>query len=89
MKATEDALNALHALMADSMSEELGRALERARLPRDDENYEPLSAKLLGVIRAFLKDNGIDAPASSPRFSDLASKLGDLDLDAAANQRPN
>jgi hypothetical protein len=80
--------------MAEAQAEELHRALERSRLPKripdpdptkrgtiPNPDYEPLSPKLLGVIRAFLKDNGIDAPASSPRFSGLVDQLRDLRVD--------
>lgn len=91
-KATTDAMDFLHGLMADSMTDELRRAWERAKAPKlitvgegkekrtiVNPEYEPLSPKLLGVIRAFLKDNGIDAPASAPRFNALVDKLRDLD----------
>lgn len=79
-RATDSALDALHALAAESMTDELRRNLERAKLPKDDPNYEPLSPKLLGVIRAFLKDNGIDIPESSPRFNNLTDQLRNLDV---------
>src|SRR5690349_14565360 len=93
-RATDAALDALHALMASAQAEELTRALERARLPKripDPEDltgrktipnpeYAELSPKLLGVIRAFLKDNGIDAPTTSERFSPLVEQLRNLDV---------
>lgn len=97
-RATDAAFDALHALMAGSMTEELERGINRARQPKliadpDDAErqipnpaYEPLSPKLLGVIRAFLKDNGIDAPAHSPRLNNLADQLRDMDLDEEAER---
>lgn len=99
-KATEDALDLLHGLIAESMTDELRRAVERARAPKllaDEKGeltlpnpaYEALSPKLLAVLIKFLKDNGIDAPASSPRFNSLAQELKDLDLDSIAAERPN
>jgi hypothetical protein len=100
-RATDAAFDALHALLADSMTEELERDLEAARKPRmipdpDDSKklitnpeWQPLSPKLMAVIRAFLKDNGIDTPATSKRFDGLTSQLRDLDLDDVAAQRPN
>ena len=87
-RATDAAFDALHALLADSMTDELRRNWERSRLPKDDENYEPLSPKLLGVIRAFLKDNGVDSPATSKRFDGLIGQLRDMDPDELANSRP-
>lgn len=99
-RATNDAADALHGLMAEAQAEELKRNLERSRLPKripDPEDptgkktipnpdYEPLSPKLLGVIRAWLKDNGIDAPASSPRFSSLTDQLRTMTVDEDAWQ---
>jgi hypothetical protein len=95
-KATQEVMDLLHGLMAEGMTEELRRGLERASQPPrivdpDDAcktianpDYEPLSPKLLGVIRAFLKDNGIDAPASSPRFNGLIDELRDLNVEDMA-----
>lgn len=98
-RATDAAFDALHALMADSMTEELERGLNAARQPRfvADESgklepnpeWKPLDPKLMAVIRAFLKDNGIDSPASSKRFSGLENQLRDLDLDDVASSRMN
>lgn len=94
-KASTDAMDLLHGLMAASMTDELRRGLERAKNPpricKDGElvanpDYEPLSPKLLGVIRAFLKDNGIDSPASSPRFNGLVDKLRDMNPDELAQE---
>jgi hypothetical protein len=96
-RATDAVFDALHALLASGMTEELERDLERARLPRmipDPDNagklmanpeWAPLSPKLLAVIRAFLKDNGIDSPAISKRFDGLVGQLRDLDLDDVAS----
>ena len=98
-RATDAAFDALHALLTDSMVEELRRDLDRARQPRmipdpadptqmiANPDYAPLSAKLLAVIRAFLKDNGIDTPATSKRFNSLVNELENLDLDDTAAQR--
>jgi hypothetical protein len=76
--------------MAEAQAEELRRNLHRARQPKmigvegkqvPNPDYEPLSPKLLAVIRAFLKDNGIDAPAASPRFNNLINELQNLSVD--------
>lgn len=97
-KATQDSMDLLHGLMAEGMTDELRRALARAAQPPripdpadetgkafiENPDYSPLSPKLLGVVRAFLKDNGIDAPASSPRFNSLVAELRDLDPDEMA-----
>lgn len=74
-KATTDMMDLLHGLMAEAMTEDLKRELETVR-----ENGGTVSPKLYGVIRAFLKDNGIDAPASSPRFSPLVDQLRSIDV---------
>lgn len=90
-RATDRVLDELHGLLAASQAEELQRNLERSRLPRTipgedgkpvpNPDYEPLSPKLLAVIRAFLKDNGIDAPASAPRFDGLIRELQTINVD--------
>src|SRR5689334_10260166 len=92
-RATDAAFDALHAAFVSAQTEELKRELEWARKPRlipDPDNegkmmvnpeWVPLSPKLLAVIRATLKDNGIDVPASSKRFDGLVNELRDLDLD--------
>jgi hypothetical protein len=93
-RASSDALDALHGLLANAQAEELQRALERARLPRtitekvDGQDvvkpnpaYAPLDTKLLAVAIKFLKDNGIDAPAASPRFNGIVEELQKLNVD--------
>lgn len=93
-RATDDALDGLHALAAEAMGDELKRNIERSKLPktitvevdgkketRPNPDYEPLDTKLLQVARQFLKDNGIDAPEAAPRFNDLTAQLRDLNVD--------
>jgi hypothetical protein len=82
-RASSDALDALHGLLAEAQAEELRRNLERARLPKDHQDYQPLDTKLLAVIIKFLKDNGIDAPATSPRFNGIIDELKNLNVDDA------
>jgi hypothetical protein len=85
-RATDKAFDELHALHIEAMTAELRENARRSKLPKDDKDYEPLNTKLLTVVRATLKDNGIDTPATSKRFSGLTQELRDLDLDEA---RPN
>lgn len=73
-RASSDALDALHALVAETIAKSL----------RGD-NVE---AKDIAVAIKFLKDNGIDAPASSPRFSGIVDQLKNLDVDELGAQ-PN
>lgn len=94
-RASSDSLDALHGLLAEAQAEELQRNLARARLskrvpdPEDptgkrtiaNPDYEPVSPKLLAVAIKFLKDNGIDAPATSPRFSGILDELKQLNID--------
>lgn len=102
-RATDAAFDALHALLVEAQADGLARNLRANRLPRmivdpTDEagkrtipnpEWEPLDTKLLAVIRATLKDNGIDVPATSKRFDSLVGQLKDLDLDDVAASRPN
>lgn len=91
-RATSSAVDALHGLVAASMTEELERAIARAQAPAmiDDPenprqkirnpNHAPLSAQFMSVVIKFLKDNGIDAPTSSPRLSNLVDQLRTLEV---------
>lgn len=74
-RASSDALDALHALVADTLTGEI----KKARGSEDG-----ISPQLISQALKFLKDNGVDAPASSPRFDSLAAELQDLDLDQIA-----
>ena len=77
-RATPDALDALHGLLAGAIADELKAAMER----KDEHgNPVPVPAALLNAAMKFLKDNGIDAPASSSRFDPIVNQLRDLDPD--------
>jgi hypothetical protein len=98
-------MDMLHGLMAEGMTEELKEGIRRAKLPQmidvpDPEKpgqtqrirnpeYAPLDTKLLQVAIKFLKDNGVDTPATAERFDSLVGELRDLDLDQVALNRPN
>jgi hypothetical protein len=79
-RATDQALDALHGLLSEALADSLRRAVEASRLPKDHQNYAPIPASLLLAVRQFLKDNGIDAPASSPRFNDVVDELRKLQV---------
>ena len=53
-RASEEALSALHNLVADSLSAQIKAATESG---------EPIPPALLAQAIKFLKDNGIDSPA--------------------------
>lgn len=88
-RASSDLMDMLHGLVADGLKQEL----ERAMSARDeDDNPVPLNPQLLDKAMKFLKDNGIDAPKSSPKVDALASQLAGLDIDlddAAVEHRIN
>lgn len=88
-RASADLMDLLHGLVADGLKQEL----ERAMSARDEEgNAVPINPQLLDKVMKFLKDNGIDAPKSSPKVDSLATALADLNLDlddAAIEQRLN
>ena len=87
-RASSDALDALHGLLADTLISELRAARKRAEKKPDGSPGEPISPQLLDKVMKFLKDNGVDAPAKlNVRITSLAKELQDLDLDAEA--RPN
>jgi hypothetical protein len=66
-RASSDALDALHAAVADVLT---------AKLKGDG-----VEAKDIAVAIKFLKDNGVDAPATSPRFSGIVEELKNLQVD--------
>lgn len=77
-RATEAQLDLLHGLLSGALQEELERALEASRRLEDP---VPVNPQLLDKVLKFLAQNGVNAPASSPKIDALASKLADLDLD--------
>lgn len=82
-RATSDALDAIHGLVAGALADELKAAMELANHP-DPELRQAINPQLLDKAMKFLKDNAITAPANNKPLSDLASQLGDLDLDDEA-----
>lgn len=74
-RATEAALDALHAKVADVLTKAL--------------DGDDISPQMIAQALKYLRDNGIDAPATSERFDGLMKALEDLDLDDAATQMPN
>lgn len=70
-RATENALDALHAKVAEVLTDAL----------KDKEKATPA---MISQALKFLKDNHVDAPAKSKRLQDLTSALDDLDTDEAA-----
>ena len=79
-RASDKALDRLHAAVAMLLSNELDRASIRAETDPDDP-AAAISPQLLSQAIKFLKDNGIAASANSPRFADLTAKLADIDLE--------
>lgn len=83
-RALEAQLDLLHGLLTDALQAELKAAMLRAK---DPENPEPINPQLLDKVMKFLAQNGINAPASSPKVDKLAQELMDIDLDAIALER--
>lgn len=80
-RASADLMDMLHGLVADGLKQELQRAMEARD---EDGNPVPINPQLLDKAMKFLKDNGIDAPKSSPKVDSLALQLAELDLDEVA-----
>lgn len=83
-RASESALDALHELVAKVLQENLVTVTEPV-LDKDGnkvgEKVIPPSPQMIAQAIKFLKDNGIDAPVSSKRFTDLAAALDDLNYE--------
>lgn len=86
-RALEAALDALHGLVCEALTEELKRACEAAEDP-DPEKRVPINPQLIDKVLKFLAQNGINAPKATPKVDALAAQLEDLDLDELA-ARPN
>lgn len=81
-RASSDALDNLHATLADVITSELKEATKAD--PDGKRGSAP--ASLLNAAIKFLKDNGVDTPAKSERISTLADELAAIDLDEAAQE---
>lgn len=81
-RALESALDALHGLVADALTDELRRAMEAA-----ETEGEAISPQLLDKVLKFLAQNGVNAPAAAPKVDRLAQELEDLDLDNVISLR--
>ena len=79
-RATEQAMDKLHATVATLLTNELQRTANRAEAKPDDP-ANAISPQLLSQAIKWLKDNGVSAPAGAKRTEDLAAQLADLDLD--------
>lgn len=80
-RASSDLMDMLHGLVADGLKQEIERAMTAVD---EDGQPIPINPQLLDKAMKFLKDNGIDAPKSSPKVDALAAQLADLDLEEVA-----
>lgn len=75
-RATDDVFDALHALTAETLMEEVRAYRERK---------EPVPPALIAQVLKFMKDNGIDSPQRAQNVKDsLANTLPTFD-DVADN----
>lgn len=82
MAASADRLGGLHQLFTQYWE----HRFEVAELRFDDENYLPLTAAELAVLRAFLKDNNITAePGGDKDLARLGENLA-KELKGSVNQ---
>lgn len=70
-RATSESLDELHGIVAEVL---------KAGLDSDE-----VSPQMIAQAIKFLKENGIDAPATSKRMQDLSLALDELDVDEAAH----
>lgn len=86
-RGSDQLFDALHGLLAGVLKDELEAARERSKDRMVNGELvpgEPINPQLLDKIMKFLKDNGVNAPASSARVDGLAAELTALDLDEEA-----
>lgn len=87
-KASEQKLGDLHGMVADSIMDELDRALERARAKPDDPSMA-VSPQLLAQAMKLLAITGVTAPLAVKKAEDVKSRIqsltnSDIDLDEEA-----
>lgn len=87
-RALEAALDAMHGLVADALTTELRAHLRMLDATKDSNEPYSIPPQFLDKVLKFLAQNGVNAPASTPRVDALAMELRDLDLDELAS-RPN
>ena len=87
-RASEDALDGLHALLADSWADRIAESKENSELP--------LTAAERTALAKFLKDNNVTALAGSKRIAPLAIGMDaltdeskDEDIDGMGRFRTN
>lgn len=69
-RATEDLLDALHGMQAQTLLDEL-QGFQRGKYLDHEGNPLPVPAALLGQINKFLKDNGVDRAIRPGDAADL------------------
>lgn len=84
-RALEAVLDQLHGLVAEALVTELRQHMEllEAPVPDGGEPYA-IPPQFLDKVLKFLAQNGVTAPATTPRVDALAQRLADLDLDDVA-----
>lgn len=84
MAASSERLGGLHAMFTSYWE----MRFKAAELKFDDEEYIPLTANDLAVLRAFLKDNNITAePGGDKELGLLGSKLAESLKSSGVNQK--
>lgn len=86
-RGSDHLFDSLHGLLAGVLKDELEAARERSKDRMVNGELvpgEPINPQLLDKIMKFLKDNGVNAPASSARVDGLAAELAAIDLDEEA-----
>ena len=80
-RALEAALDAMHGLVADALIVELRMHLKLLEKTKDSDEPYMIPPQFLDKVLKFLSQNGINAPAASPKVDKLAMQLDELDLD--------
>lgn len=91
-KAPESALDELHGVVAVILTGQLRQAHSDATAGFVEDGKtvkKPVPVATILAAMKFLKDNGIDSPASSKRMTGLEATLADIDVDAVAAERFN
>lgn len=85
-RASESLVDLLHGMAASALKDELERAVKRAAADPDNPDCA-INPQLIDKVLKFLAQNGVNAPASSPKVDALAQELANIDLDAEVLSR--
>jgi len=80
-RASNDAMDSLHALAAETINEQIGKYRRGEIVDSKTGDVLPVPPALIAQALKFLKDNGVDSPARAVKMLDtLKDQLPDFEF---------